>query len=54
MGLWLVAHAERFGVDQVSFAGRTWTAASGAWSQGGPVVDTLSLHQVTSGAAGQG
>jgi hypothetical protein len=54
MGLWLVAHAQRFGVDQVSFAGRTWTAASGVWSQGGPVVDTLSLHQVTSGAAGQG
>jgi hypothetical protein len=54
LGLWLVAHAERFGVDRVGFAGQTWTAASGAWVQGGPVVDTLSFHQVSAGAAGQG
>jgi hypothetical protein len=54
LSLWLVAHAQRFGVDRVGFAGWTWTAASGAWSQGGPVVDTLSFHQVSSGAAGQG
>jgi hypothetical protein len=43
---WLVAHAQRLGVDQVSFDGRTWTAASGAWSPAGPVNGTLALHQV--------
>jgi hypothetical protein len=54
LSLWLVAHAQRLGVDRVGFAGWTWTAASGAWSQGGPAVDTLSFHQVSSGTAGQG
>jgi hypothetical protein len=52
MSTWLVAHAQRLGVDKVTFAGRTWTAGSGQWSADGPAVDTLSLHQVpvTSGS----
>ncbi len=28
---WLVGHADRFGIGQVSFDGRRWTAATGAW-----------------------
>jgi len=47
LSLWLVAHAQRLGVDRVGFAGWTWTAASGAWSQGGSVADTLSFHQMS-------
>jgi hypothetical protein len=47
MAGWLVAHATRFGVDQVSFAGRTWTAASGTWSKpSGSAPEILTLHQV--------
>jgi hypothetical protein len=48
MSLWLVAHATRLGVDQVSFAGRTWTASSGSWSGTGSAALTLTLHQVPS------
>jgi hypothetical protein len=29
--LWLVGHAQRYGVSTVSFAGHRWTAASGEW-----------------------
>ena len=29
---WLVAHAAVFGIDRVTYAGRTWTRATGAWS----------------------
>lgn len=43
---WLVAHAVRLGVDKVSFAGRTWTAASGQWAPDGAAGAALSLHQV--------
>ncbi len=46
LGSWLVAHAQRLGVDKVSFGGRTWTAASGQWSADSTVGNTLSLHQV--------
>jgi hypothetical protein len=28
---WLIGHAPQFGVTQVSFAGRIWTASSGRW-----------------------
>ena len=28
---WLVGHAPQFGVSEVSFAGRIWTASSGRW-----------------------
>ena len=45
LSAWLVAHAQLLGVDQVSFAGRTWTAASGSWSSSGST--GLTLHQVT-------
>lgn len=47
MSMWLVAHATRLGVDQVSFAGQTWTAASGSWTRSGSATDVLTLHQVT-------
>ncbi|HEY3748514.1 MAG TPA: hypothetical protein VGL80_04905 [Pseudonocardiaceae bacterium] len=51
---WLVAHATRLGIDRVTYGGRTWTAASGSWQQGGPVTDTLSLHQVPATTKPQG
>lgn len=31
---WLVAHAGGFGIDRVSYAGRTWTADTGTWTPG--------------------
>jgi hypothetical protein len=42
---WLVAHASRFGIDRVTFDGRTWTMTSGEWSQTGPADGILSLHR---------
>jgi hypothetical protein len=54
LSYWLVAHATRLGVDSVSFDGRTWTAASGTWTAQGPVVATLSLHQVPRTTSGSG
>jgi hypothetical protein len=53
LGSWLVAHASRLGVDQVTFDGRTWTARSGTWSRTGPAGGGLSLHHV-SGTARSG
>jgi hypothetical protein len=44
---WLVAHSVGVGVDQVTFDGQTWTAASGSWSQTGTADSILSLHQVS-------
>ena len=35
---WLVGHADQFGVGQVTFDGRRWTAATGAWRPD-PVAD---------------
>lgn len=46
MASWLVANATRFGVDTVTFDGRTWTADSGHWSQASAADGVLSLHQV--------
>ena len=46
LATWLVAHAERLAVDRVAFDGRTWTAASGAWADGGPAEGRLALHRV--------
>jgi hypothetical protein len=46
IGTWLVAHASLFGIDEVTFDGRTWTAASGGWAQTGAADGVLSLHQV--------
>ena len=28
---WLIGHAPRYGVSEVGFAGRVWTASSGRW-----------------------
>lgn len=47
---WLVAHASRLGIDQVTFDGRTWTMTSGTWSQTGPADGILSLHRSDSAA----
>lgn len=43
---WLVARAPTVGVDKVSFAGQSWTAASGAWAADPNAGQNLSLHQV--------
>lgn len=42
---WLVGRAEALGIDKVSFAGQTWTAASGSWAQDTAAGPDLSLHQ---------
>jgi hypothetical protein len=42
---WLVGHATRLALDQVTYDGRTWTAASGTWTQTGPADATLALHR---------
>jgi hypothetical protein len=47
---WLVAHASRFGIDRVTFDGRTWTMTSGKWSQTGPADGILSLHRSNNAA----
>jgi hypothetical protein len=47
IGTWLVAHAARVGIDQVTFDGRTWTAATGSWSPPGVADGVLSLHRAT-------
>jgi len=43
---WLVSHAVEFGVDKVSFAGRSWTVKSGGWFTDGSAGADLFLHQV--------
>jgi len=43
---WLVAHAERLALDTVTYDGRTWTVASGAWSAAGPADGRLSLRRI--------
>jgi len=50
IGSWLVSYATQLGIDSVTVANRTWTAASGGWSSasGNSTADgTVSLHQVT-------
>jgi hypothetical protein len=44
---WLVAHAVDLGVDQVTFDGRGWSAADGAWASSGAADGMLSLHRAT-------
>jgi hypothetical protein len=44
---WLVAHAARFGVERVTYDGRTWTAQEGTWSSGGPSDGMLSLSRAS-------
>lgn len=48
---WLVGHATRLGLDSVTYDGRTWTAATGLWSTGGPGDGLLALHRAPSGAS---
>lgn len=43
---WLVAHAARLGIKQVTFGGDTWTASSGKWSSASAATDILSLREV--------
>jgi hypothetical protein len=45
---WLVAHAKRLAVERVTFAGMTWTAASGHWTHTGPTRDVLTLARAQS------
>lgn len=45
LATWLVANATRFGVDQVTFDGQTWTAGGGSWSATGAPDGRLSLHR---------
>lgn len=42
---WLVAHAARFGLDRVTFDGRSWTAGSGSWEASGAADGRLSLQR---------
>ena len=46
---WLVAHSARFGVDQVSYGGRQWTADSGVWSPSATDAGTLALRRASAG-----
>lgn len=46
---WLVAHAAAFGIDKVTFAGRTWTRATDAWSPGPTVSGPVTYHLATKG-----
>ncbi|GAA4861204.1 hypothetical protein [Actinomycetospora straminea] len=43
---WLVAHAERLALESVTYDGRTWTVASGAWEQTGPADGRLALRRI--------
>lgn len=47
LGNWLVAHAARLGIDQVTANGRIWSADSGEWAESGPMDGILSLHQIS-------
>jgi hypothetical protein len=43
---WLIGHAPQFGVSEVSFAGRIWTASSGRWlTYGGPADMTVRVTE---------
>jgi hypothetical protein len=42
---WLVGHATRLALDRVTYDGRTWTAASGTWTQTGAADGVLALHR---------
>ena len=46
VAVWLVGHAQEFGVSQVTFAGQAWTASSGRWlASGGPVETTVRVNE---------
>lgn len=44
---WLVAHAAAYGIDRVTFAGRTWTTATGGWSTGPVTSGPVTFHLAT-------
>ncbi|WP_345420615.1 hypothetical protein [Actinomycetospora chlora] len=46
LATWLVAHGERLGLDSVTYDGRTWTVASGAWTPTGPADGRLALRRI--------
>jgi hypothetical protein len=54
MSSWLVSHALDYGIDQVSFAGQTWTAKSGAWTADSAAGTDLSLHQLAAATNASG
>lgn len=41
---WLVAHADRFGITTVTFAGQRWTAAGGDWIAAAPVRSVVAFE----------
>jgi hypothetical protein len=43
---WLVAHARRFGITAVTFAGRRWTPSSGVWTAHSPAVDRVEIERL--------
>lgn len=43
---WLVAHAAAYGIDQVTYARRTWTAAGG-WTAGPVAAGPVTFHLAT-------
>jgi hypothetical protein len=43
----LVAHAALFGIDEVTYAGRTWTRATGEWSPPATTAGTATSGPVT-------
>ena len=45
MASWLVAHAQRLGVERVHYDDRTWTADSGRWTTDGRADGRLSLDR---------
>ncbi|MDQ1467114.1 MAG: hypothetical protein QOH10_1529 [Actinomycetota bacterium] len=42
---WLVAHARRFGINTISFAGERWTTSSGTWTRHSPAVDRVQIER---------
>jgi hypothetical protein len=46
VAVWLVGHAQQFGVTQVTFAGQAWTPSSGRWvASGGPIEMTVRVSE---------
>jgi hypothetical protein len=42
---WLVAHAQRFGINSVSFDGMRWTRSSAKWSRHSPAVARVEIDR---------
>ena len=43
---WLVAHAHRFGISSVAFAGRRWTPSSGKWADHSPTLTQVQIERI--------